>query len=417
MGGTSIYIGVKNNGSKEHPWVAYFQQKHLGSYAKETDAAYPYDYAVRLAFGDQGKVNGVAPVLNFIPYIAQVYKDPFGNELPPHISYYKRKDSELAYYRVQWYFNQKPHSLSCIDLSSALNELNRLKEEFAKFKSIKSEVTIVRNDEGIAYIALGGSYSHLQVLVDDNQWRKMSQSRWSYSGGYASNGKLMHRIIISALPDTIVDHINGNPLDNRIVNLRIVTPSENAQNKRKRPSSEGIYIGVRRNRGSKTWSVRISCEDVITYLGSYQNEQIAAWVYNEKAKQLYPGTPRLNNVAVPAGWKFIDDRGIEGDEKTARISNQTSDFRGVARTPEGKYVAKTFKDGVRYYLGVYDDEPFAAWVYDQKQLELNPDVKQNKLNNITASENWRFQNDRGFIDDELYCIKRQKLCSTESINI
>jgi hypothetical protein len=44
-------------------------------------------------------------------------------------------------------------------------------------------------------------------------------------------------------PKDDIDHINGDPLDNRIENLRACTRSQNCQNKRK-PTGENPYLGV-----------------------------------------------------------------------------------------------------------------------------------------------------------------------------
>ena len=47
------------------------------------------------------------------------------------------------------------------------------------------------------------------------------------------NGTRMHRLVMNAKHDEIVDHINNNKLDNRKENLRIVTKQQNAQNRKK----------------------------------------------------------------------------------------------------------------------------------------------------------------------------------------
>jgi hypothetical protein len=66
--------------------------------------------------------------------------------------------------------------------------------------------------------------------------------RWREADGYAVtkiNRKrvLMHRMILDVGPDVEVDHINGNRLDNRRSNLRIVIHAENAQNRGVRSDS------------------------------------------------------------------------------------------------------------------------------------------------------------------------------------
>ena len=53
----------------------------------------------------------------------------------------------------------------------------------------------------------------------------------------------LHRLIMAPGPNEIIDHINGDPLDNRRSNLRIVTPSQNAANLTETKNQTG-YRGV-----------------------------------------------------------------------------------------------------------------------------------------------------------------------------
>lgn len=54
----------------------------------------------------------------------------------------------------------------------------------------------------------------------------------------------LHRFVLSARGNQIVDHINGDKLDNRKVNLRFVTPTENARNQRRRNNNSTGVTGV-----------------------------------------------------------------------------------------------------------------------------------------------------------------------------
>ena len=64
---------------------------------------------------------------------------------------------------------------------------------------------------------------------------------------YAMNGSrklLIHRIVLDAPAGMDVDHINGDPLDNRKENLRICTRSENCRNRKVRNTSKSGFKGV-----------------------------------------------------------------------------------------------------------------------------------------------------------------------------
>jgi hypothetical protein len=80
------------------------------------------------------------------------------------------------------------------------------------------------------------------ALVDDEDAERVAQTDWfpvhgrtvyarTGSARIGSNQRLMHRLIMRAAVGTIVDHINGDGLDNRKENLRLVTASENALNR------------------------------------------------------------------------------------------------------------------------------------------------------------------------------------------
>lgn len=85
------------------------------------------------------------------------------------------------------------------------------------------------------------------AIVDDADYEALTAHSWCLSNcsgicyavrGCKIEGKhhtvLMHREIMEAPKGMLVDHINGDGLDNRRCNLRLVTDSQNHFNQRKR---------------------------------------------------------------------------------------------------------------------------------------------------------------------------------------
>ena len=75
------------------------------------------------------------------------------------------------------------------------------------------------------------------------------------------------------------DHLDGERLNNRRSNLRVVTQTENAQNVPAYPGTSR-HRGVSRTRGGR-WNARIKINGRDFYLGSFANEEEAARVASE----------------------------------------------------------------------------------------------------------------------------------------
>lgn len=104
-------------------------------------------------------------------------------------------------------------------------------------------------DGDTAFIKTADGYT---FLVDKCDLKQVLESTWCLhkSSGYIlsrRNGRLirLHRMVTKAPCGFVVDHINGDKLDNRKENLRIVTQKENSRNSKLRKNNSSGYPGVR----------------------------------------------------------------------------------------------------------------------------------------------------------------------------
>jgi hypothetical protein len=100
----------------------------------------------------------------------------------------------------------------------------------------------------------------------------------------------VHRLVYSAfvgeIGDLFIDHINGMPSDNRLVNLRKCTPRENStfdNVKRKRSS---MYVGVSWDKQRGKWYAKLNIKEKQVPLGRFVNEIDAHNAYQNAIKQL-----------------------------------------------------------------------------------------------------------------------------------
>lgn len=107
----------------------------------------------------------------------------------------------------------------------------------------------------------------------------------------------MHRFILNASDGVLVDHKNGNGLDNRKENLRIATGQENSRNSRKRTVNvRSIYKGVspRGKHAIAMLAIGRDGKTVNEYLGTYRSEKDAALAYDRAARIRYGEFARCN---------------------------------------------------------------------------------------------------------------------------
>jgi HNH endonuclease len=97
-------------------------------------------------------------------------------------------------------------------------------------------------------------------------------------------------------PTGVIDHINGDRADNRIVNLRECSRSENSRNSlRSIPAKSGIKGVYRRGR---RWRVRIVAGGRCHWIGSFFTTEEAAAAYDEAAQRLHGEFARPNGTPM-----------------------------------------------------------------------------------------------------------------------
>jgi hypothetical protein len=108
----------------------------------------------------------------------------------------------------------------------------------------------------------------------------------------------MHRQILGAPPGQQVDHINGDTLDNRRVNLRLATHGQNQHNRGKYRNNKSGYKGVSWDKAAGKWRAQIKFNNKKYNLGRYHDPIEAALAYDAAAIRLHGAFARLNFPAT-----------------------------------------------------------------------------------------------------------------------
>lgn len=236
------------------------------------------------------------------------------------------------------------------------------------------------------------------ALVDDEDFEYLNQWKWQamkwhkLDNYYATrtvfekriiDGEIwtkrksikMHRFIMKAKDDLLVDHKDGNGLNNQKSNLREATPSQNLQNRR--PYSTTLrktkFKGIIQRGLSGQWQSHIKLNGKNISLGTYATEIEAAFVYNEAAKKHFGVFAWLNDLG---GWSGVPRR-----IRFLKEANTTSRYKGVTYLKQTNQwqAALTTRNQKCIYLGTFEHEIDATLAYD---LEVKKRGIKTDINNI-----------------------------------
>jgi hypothetical protein len=123
----------------------------------------------------------------------------------------------------------------------------------------------------------------------NNYRKKKGWFAGTFKSGYlviAINSKryLTHRLawylMYGSFPKNVIDHKNGIKTDNRLSNLRDITPKQNSQNCKGR--------GTSFNKKHQKWEARLSVDYKDLFLGFFETEEEARQAYVKAKRQHHP---------------------------------------------------------------------------------------------------------------------------------
>lgn len=160
----------------------------------------------------------------------------------------------------------------------------------------------VANDDGTYSLPLSRG---MVALIDACDLDLVRGRRWHASDGgriwyaRAEHALYLHRLLMDPADGLVVDHINGDGLDNRRENLRVIAHADNVRRTAKwryereiTSQYRGVYREVRY--GKVRYCAELRHNGTKVFLGRFADEQEAARVRDAKARELFGEFVGLN---------------------------------------------------------------------------------------------------------------------------
>lgn len=152
------------------------------------------------------------------------------------------------------------------------------------------------------------THGDFDILIDIDDVEEVSKHIWfinkfrgcgGYYKHYVINNKhtLIHRLIMKPEKGLVVDHINGDGLDNRKENMRICTRAENRHNSGKYINNKSGHKGVFLYKYTKVpkWVAHIEVDKKRTHLGYFDDYEEACRARDEAELEYYGEYAKLED--------------------------------------------------------------------------------------------------------------------------
>lgn len=126
-----------------------------------------------------------------------------------------------------------------------------------------------------------------EFVIDTDDLKKVRYHKWRFSHQHVVTGlpakgtqRELSHVILGIPKDKdylVVDHVNGDPTDNRKCNLRICNQTDNVLNKKEMSTNTSGFIGVSFDKARGKWAPEIRKEYIRCHLGRFDTKQEAVY--------------------------------------------------------------------------------------------------------------------------------------------
>lgn len=153
--------------------------------------------------------------------------------------------------------------------------------------------------------AVGYTVKNEPFYVDIEDVDKIKEYCWFFNHGYVVANKAngtgfirLHRFVLDAPDDCVVDHVNHQIEDCRKSNLRLASFSENNMNHTIRTDNKSGYTGIYWHKAAQKWVAEIRKNNQKVYLGSYNNLEDAITARKQAEDQYFNKFSYGNSMEV-----------------------------------------------------------------------------------------------------------------------